>query len=200
MIFSEDDNSYTLAINPLNSLEQINSGLWLVLVGVNEIPPHIALISEGKYYSLSTHKVDCGTLFERFLGIIERKQMPALFIRIMPPISWSNNVIARNEAISSNASLNLIYQNLQPLSNNQLTCFSPIKRFFTETFSHDFADVNYAFELLSLAEKKGMLKECVSLFCKETNSKSITLPKYTSTQIRNRIEELSSRQQPLIHP
>jgi hypothetical protein len=58
MIFSEDTASFSLVTVPLTSGEQIKSGLWLVLVGVNETPPHVALVSNNKYYSLSARKVE----------------------------------------------------------------------------------------------------------------------------------------------
>lgn len=192
MIFSEDTNSFYLHAAPAKSFEQLTNGLWLALIGVNEIPPHIALVSDGKYYSLSAHKVDCGTPLERFTNTIGRKHIPTLFIKL-------TNIIARNEAISVNLSLNTIYRNLKPLSNTENTCLSPIKAFFTEYYSAEFANANYVFELLALAERKGILKEPVSLFYKDTHSNIVTLPKYTMAEIKNKIRSLSSLKNKTTH-
>jgi len=179
MIFSEDNTSFSLIANPLISLENIKSGLWLALVGVNETPPHISLISDGKYYSLSTRKVDCGSPLTKFLNAVERKRIPSLFVRIESQPQIHN--------------LDSHYENLQPLNNTENTCLSPIKAFFAENFSSEFSEVKFVFELLALAEKKDLLKECVSLFSDNTNSKIITLPKYTMLQIKNRIQEISPK-------
>ncbi len=187
MIFSENTGSYSLHTAPLKSIADFNRGLWLVLIGVNEIPPHIALISHGRYYSQSARKVDCGTSLERFSSVIERKQIPTLFVQFRSAIGVQNSEPLEN-----------IFRNLNPLNNIQETCLSPIKKFFTEQICDEFANINYVFELLVLADKKELLKECVSLYCETTNSKSITLPKYTMAQIKNRINELSTKQQPLI--
>lgn len=188
MIFFEDENSFTLNSTPFKSETEFATGLWLTLVGTNEIPPHIALISDGKYYSLSAYKVDCGSPVERVINILERKQIPSLFIQFKTTVVGLQNF----------EPLQWIYKNLQPLESIDNTCLSPIKEFFTENISNDFADVNYVFELLALSENKGLIKECISLFCENTNSNRITLPKYTKVQIRNKIHELSSKQPTLI--
>jgi len=177
MIFSEDSISFSLAANPLKSEEQLSSGLWLVLVGVNEIPPHIALISNGKYYSVSARKVNCGTSLERFLGVLERKKVSTLFIYM--------------EIDNKNILLHSIHEHLQPLCMDDRTCLYPIKKFFAESISGEFEKINYVYDLLALSEKKRLLKECVSLHIEATIAKNITLPKYTMVQIRNRIDQVS---------
>jgi len=196
MSFYENDSSFSLDTTSLDSTEKLGSGLWLVLVGINEIPPHIALISEGKYYSLSARKVDCGTSLERLTNTLERKQIPTLFVNIEEKTTESANAIAssdnyRGEAIPVK-SLQKIYKDLQPLGNSENTCLSPIKDFFAECYSREFTRISYVFELLALCEKKGLLKECLSLYAENTNSNRITLPKYTMAQIRNKINTLST--------
>jgi hypothetical protein len=188
MIFFEDTESFSFNATSLSSDGILHSGLWLALIAVHETPPHIALISDGKYYSLSTRKVDNGTPWERFINTLERKKVSTLFVYLK-----SDNVIARNKAISINLLLHNIYKDLQPLKNIETTCLSPIKQFFTTYYSTQFSSINYVFELLAIAEQQGLLKECVSLFCDDSNSNRITLPKYTMEQIRNKIHEIASQ-------
>jgi len=174
MSFSEDAKSFSLEINPLKSEEQLSSGLWLVLAGINETPPHIAIVNEGKYYSLSTRKIDNGSPLERFMNTINRKSIPTVFVHIESTSNYE-------------PLLQSIYTDIQLLGNNEDTCLSPIKDFFTIYFSPEFSKVNYIFELLALAERKSLIKECITLFPENTSSNNITLPKYTMAQIRNRI-------------
>lgn len=180
MIFFEDDKSFSFHANPFNPQTDLSNGLWLTLVGITKTPPHVALISEGKYYSLSARKVDCGSPLERYINTIERKHIPTLFIRI----EIKNN---------PPSTLEKFYKNLQPLCNAEDTCLSPIKDFFAEYYSNGFVAVNYVFELLALAQKQGLIQECVSLFCEETPSNIITLQKYTMAQIKNTIYTLTSQ-------
>ena len=184
MTFFEDTTSFSFQAAPLSSDETLYSGLWLVLVGINEIPPHIALISTGKYYSLSTRKVDCGSSLERLINTLKRKHISSLFIKIegqnTEDITSKPNLILEN-----------IYKNLQPLKSTENTCLSPIKEFFANSYSDEFASIQYIFELLALAQKKGLIGEYISLFPIDNDAKSITLPKYTMEQIKNRIHEIS---------
>jgi hypothetical protein len=181
MIFSEDDISFSLNVRLLKSEAELNNGLWLILVAINGTPPHIALINEAKYYSLSTRKVDCGNSLEKFISVIERKHIPTLFVHIE---------IKKNIDLS----LEKIYRDLQPLGNSENTCLSPIKELFAGNISPKFASTNYVFELLSMAEKMSLIKECLCVFCQDTNSNSITLPKYTMAQIKTKIQAISSNQ------
>jgi hypothetical protein len=103
----------------------------------------------------------------------------------------NDNVIATNKAISANLLLDSVYSNIEPLSNSENTCLSPIKDFFADFYSPQFSKINYVFELLAQAEKKRMLKECVSLSPEDSNSNIVTLPKYTMAEIKNKIRVLS---------
>lgn len=209
MNFFQDNNTFSFVAAPLNS-EQLGSGLWLTLVGVHEIPPHIALINEAKYYSISARKVDCGSPLERFMNTLDRKRVPALFVRIenkqsqtpgalnsatiqVSPFKESPFSGLGKNAEDKNVLLQSIYKNLQPLGNSAKTCLSPIKEFFSYYYSPEFANASYVFELLAIAEKKKLIKECLSVFCEKTNSNIVTLPKYTMIQIKNKITALSSQ-------
>lgn len=182
MIFFEDDKSFSLEVIPLKTEDTLTCSFWIVLAGINETPPHIALIANGKYYSLSTRKVDCGSPLEKLMNAIRRKQIPTLFFQFR-----TLDAADKNFELLQN-----IYKDLLPLGNDENTCLSPIKDFFAGYYSDEFKHVNYVFELLALAENKGLLKECVSLFYENTNSNIITLPKYSMTQIKNRIKSLST--------
>jgi hypothetical protein len=193
MIFREDKSSFSLAAIPLESFQELYEGVWLILIGINEIPPHIGLLSEGKYYSLSTRKVDCGSSLERFLDVLSRKNIPTLFIHLDEKNKAGNNIIAGNKANSVNLVLENIYTDLQPLYNTENTCLSPIKEFFAKYYSSEFAGVTYVFELLGVADKKGLIKECLSFNTTMTVSNLITLAKYTMAQIRCKIAMLSTK-------
>jgi hypothetical protein len=180
MSFFEDDISFSLNVIPLKPEVRLTNGLWLVLAGINEIPPHIALISDGTYYSLSTRRVDCGSPIERLMNALNRSHRPTLFVHIE---AKGNTTL----------SLEKIYAGLHALSNTEKTCLAPIKEVFAESYSNEFSSVNYVFELLAFAEKKKLIKECVLLFYENANSNIVTLPKYTMAQIKSKISELSSQ-------
>jgi hypothetical protein len=174
MIFTEDYNNYSLKVNPLQSPEELNKGLWLVIAGVNDIPPHIALIADGKYYSVTARKVKVGEPIDKFLKAISPRSLPTLFVSIK-----SSNTDRLKE----------IFDSYPPLGNGEHTCHWPIRDFFVRAFSLAFTDATLVFELLSVAQKQGLLLACKSLFV-NLNSEAIVLPKYTSKQIREKINSI----------
>ena len=173
-IFSEDKETYSLKISDVSS-EDLNTGLWLVLAGVNDIPPHIALISEGKYFSVSARKVEVGVELSTFLKAIGRRSIPTLFVGIK--IHPSGGIRGALNA----------FERYPTLGSGPHSCLWPVRDFFTKAFSSEYAKANLVFELLALAQKQQILMECRSMF---VDGETITLLKYTSEQIRERINSL----------
>lgn len=186
MTFFQDAKSFSLSGFSSGSKDFPHKGLWLALIGTNEIPPHAALINEGKYYSLSVNKVDTGSPAEKLLNVLTHKNIPALFIRIETKDTGANVTMQ----------LHSIFKEFHPLANTENTCLSPITDFFTIFYSLEFSSIHFVFDLLALAYKKKLIKECVA-FPQYSNSNIITLPKYTMHQIRNKIHALSSLTKPI---
>ena len=174
MIFTEDSNNYSLKINPLLSPEELNKGLWLVIAGVTDIPPHIALIADDKYYSVTARKVKVGEPIDKFLKAISRRSLPTLFVSIK-----SSNMSGLKET----------FEFYPTLGNGEHTCHWPIRDFFVKSSSSEFTDATLVFELLSVAQKQGLLLVCKSLFV-DIKSETMVLPKYTPEQIREKINSI----------
>lgn len=181
-MFTENNTGFSLEVTPLKSIDILYSELWLVLTGIHEIPPHIALISDGKYYAVSVRKVDCGTPLSRFVNTLERKHIPTLFVKID----------AGSTSIDE-AQLQSIFSHLQPLKNTGDTCLAPIRNFFATYFSPGYAHIKYVFELLAIAQKQKLIKKCSAIFTNGNNLNRITLQKYTMEQIKDKIHSLSAQ-------
>ncbi|MGP8217313.1 MAG: hypothetical protein ACLQQ4_17225 [Bacteroidia bacterium] len=180
MIFSEDNNNYSLKSSLLQSPDELNKGLWLVITGVNDIPPHIAIIDHGKYFSLTVRRKKIGESIDIFLKAISRRTTPTLFV----PIKSEHTGIFRG------SELRKAFEPYPTLGNGDHTCQWPIRDFFTQTYSAEFSNSTLVFELLAVAQAKGLLAECKSLFAEIPEDSIITLPKHTTEQIRERINSL----------
>jgi len=181
-MFSEEKDRYTLEISQLQSTTDLNKGLWLILAGINEIPPHIALIQNGKYYSVSARKVKLGEPVERFLKAISRNSLPTLFIGIkrcadIPPMGGLRGAEE-------------FFNSYSVLGNGDHSCLSPISDFFAKNYAAEFANASVVFELLAVAQKQDLLLECKSLFVGLNDKETIVLPKYMHKQIREKINSI----------
>ncbi|HXB12388.1 MAG TPA: hypothetical protein VNZ45_10405, partial [Bacteroidia bacterium] len=124
MIFEENKDSYSLHFKPLASHAELNNGLWLVLAGLKDVPPHIALISEAKYYSVSVRNVKAGEPIDKFLRAISRKSLPTLFVSIKAPLHTK----------FKGGGLQEIFESYTTLGNGDHTCHWPIRDFFAKAF------------------------------------------------------------------
>jgi len=187
MIFEENNKEYFLQTSPLSSPEELRKGLWLVMAGIDSIPPHIALISEGKYFSVSAKKVEVAAPIENFLKAISRKTVPTLFINIHEKSPLKGRFRGAGEAFS-----------YPTLGNGPHSCLWPVRDFFAQTFSENFSKTEFVFELLAMAKKDNLILECKSLFIPSGSNNPILtqgegrvrLMKYTKDQIREKINSI----------
>ena len=177
MLFQEEINEYSLKVLPLHSVSELNKGLWLCLIGTHEIPPHIALINEAKYYSITTNRIKAGEPIEKILKAIGRKALPTVFVS-MKQVKNIDGILEES------------FTNYPTLGNGEHSCLSPISDVLAKVYSPEFGSQHLVFDVLSLAEKNEMLVECRSLFIDKLDNGVLHLPKYTHAQIRHKINSI----------
>jgi hypothetical protein len=172
----------------LLSPEELFSGLWLIMAGVDDIPPHIALLNEGKYYSVSARKVDIGSPLENLLKAISRKNVPTLFIKFPQPAS---QLIDLEGIFEQYPTLGTPIQN-SAFNIEHFSCLWPVRDFFANAFGVKYSKATLVFELLKMAQDDNIILGCKSLFVDEPIFANglVTLPKYTQEQIRERINSI----------
>src|SRR5581483_9907171 len=124
MIFEQSADNYTLKTSLLLSPEEVQSGLWLVMAGIGDIPPHIALINDGLYYSVSAKKVEAGVPTANFFKAISRKSVPTLFIQFKTERTPPSQVYA-GEA----------FEKYPVLGPGDHSCLWPVRDVFAKIFS-----------------------------------------------------------------
>ncbi len=92
-------------------------GLYLLLINVNQGPPHIALVFNNKYYSVNVNTVSRGSEFSTKLNSMLRKKHPLLFIELV--------LMENVETVGKNIAN--VFNSFRPLSGNGNTCLLPVK-------------------------------------------------------------------------
>jgi len=186
MVFTENDSSYSLQAEVINSPEEINSGLWLVIAGIDGIPPHIALINEGRYFSVSAKRVEAGIPLQNFLKAISKRSVPTVFIQL-------KNVGNKTDLLKS------CFEKYPTLGNGDHSCLWPIRDFSAQSYSEKYRKSEFVFELLAMAQKDNLILVCKSLYIDSLISSppqmgrwggAIVLSKYNHSQIRERINSI----------
>lgn len=168
---------YKLNFNNQFSEGDLLKGLYIVLIHATRTPPHIGIIADKKYHSLTIKGHELNIPVEVLIRSITQRKIPSLFLKIKKHPIFSFNYL--NEHFVSNV------RQFPIVDIGIATCLSPIKLFFDEVYNVPMNNVNYLYELLPLLESEGLIESASSLFIDE---KSYQLPIYSYAEINEGIE------------
>ncbi|CAG5084578.1 hypothetical protein [Parvicella tangerina] len=157
-------SNYTLSnISDFHSDEM--TGNYLVLFGVDKIPPHIGYVQNQYYYSKSSQGVKRKFDFNKVISSINRKGLPTIVIEL--------------NGLSLDPDQFFIGSNL----SKGESCLNPIKEMMGRS-NEAIKEVKYLFDLLDLLLKEGYIQKVEHLNCEKFISNgSISLKKYTQEDI-----------------
>ena len=152
--------------------------LWLVLLHANRIPPHVGLIINGSYNSLTIkgHELDIDV--DVLLKTISQKKIESTFIKLIhhPVFSYDYQLQIFKEYIKK-------YKQVKAFD---ASCLSPIKLFFQEFYALQLNNDELLFEFLERLHKNNYLEFAQSLnFNLPLNG--IELPTYSIEQLNDKI-------------
>ena len=154
-------------------------GLFIAIVHATRIPPHIGIVADEKYHSLSIKGQNLNIPAEALLKNISLRKIPALFIKIKPHSTFSDIYLSEHFITD--------VQKFNRVDADVATCLSPIKLFFEEVYNLSMKDVNYLYELLPVLEAEGLIEDAISMNIDENN---YCLPVYTIKEINEGIKQV----------
>lgn len=173
-------NSYTLSHITQAQSELLRKDVFIVLLHATRIPPHIGMLTNGFYHSLSVKGQDLDVPIDLlWKGIVQRK-IPSLFIQIHCLSGSSPEFLS--EAFKKHVKC------FNRVDQGVATCLSPLKLFFAEQFGLSMENVNYLYELLPLLERKELIGPASGYGLEVQTESSFTLPYYTMDEILKGIE------------
>ncbi|MDX2173516.1 MAG: hypothetical protein SFY56_10360 [Bacteroidota bacterium] len=158
-----------------NDVHLLGKHLWIALLHVDRIPPHVGLIVKGSYNSLTLkgHELDIDLAV--LLKTISLKKIESVFIKVVPhPVfSIDYQLQILREYIKQ-------FQKVEP---NEATCLSPIKLFFQEFYALQLNENELLYDFIERLNANNYLEYAQSLnFNLPLNV--IELPFYTSEQLQ----------------
>ncbi len=144
-------------------------GFKLILLYPNKVPPHIFVVSEGKFFDLKYNKSSIGDFQEIEQGLIA-KGIPILYIHT----DYKIDTLGFEDH----------FKNYKSLTKN-LTCLSPIKDYL------DWNEVRTVFDFIRRLElNKNNIDYTV--YNIETGNKSYEIKEYTEKEIKSYIQRLKN--------
>ena len=172
-----------LTIDPVLPAKEdtLYKGLYIVIIHLFRIPPHLFLAYNGKLFSIS---ISGPKPNEPLVGLIRassQKAFPVLFCKIKENNSTEEFIFKCLE--------NTVEKH-QKVSLSGATCLSPLKSFFEETYSLNMNRVHFIFDLIPLLESEKLIEAYYSIGFNET---SLIINSYGQNEIdREIVRALSS--------
>jgi hypothetical protein len=175
------DSKYLIAFEDLKDPSLINKGTWLMVLHASRIPPHIGLMIDGNYNSLTIKERELNVSSAALLKTISQKKIESLFLKL-----------EKHPVFSSDHQLNIFQEQLTQFTAvkpNEATCLTPIKLFFEEFYAiqnnkeqlfYDFVDVLYQNDYIIKAI--GTNVKCL------TENNMFHLPHYTNEELQEKIK------------
>ncbi len=163
-------NVKTTAYSP----ESLKKDSWIVVLHANMIPPHIGLLIDGKYNSLTIKGQELDVSLEALLKTIAIKKEESIFIKLKKhpvfSLEYQENIFKE------------IIKRSEPIKQNGATCLSPVKVFFEEFYAVQNLKTELYFEFMKRLNENAYLEYAFSLNFDVKNNK-LELPFYTIEEL-----------------
>jgi hypothetical protein len=159
--------------------ESLNKDAWLVVLHANRIPPHIGLLINGNYNSLTIKGHELNVNIEVLLKTISQKKIESVFIKILrhPVFSLDHQLDMFQETV----------KNFEQVKQDHATCLTPIKLFFQEFYLVSNNGEELFFEFIKRLNANGYLDNASALNF-DLQKNSLEFPFYSTEQLNEQIK------------
>lgn len=166
-------------IQPFNG--NLAVGSFILIQNTNQIPPHISLVNDGNYFSISVAGVKASNEVMPVIKNIQIKEIPSLILAITP-LRFSNDAIGE------------IFIQYGPLNRTDKSCLFPIIEVLNQSYGL-IHESEFIFELIKELENTENLKY-ISHFNMQSilQNDSYLFPLYSRNDINYCIDNLNQKQ------
>lgn len=169
-----------LSVSHHTNLEVLKQCTWLVVLHTNRIPPHIGILINGSYYSLTIKGQDLGLDLSVLLKTIKQKNIETIFICLKkhPVFSIDFQKEICKHFISQ-------FEKVKP---NYATCLSPVKLFLQEFYAISLIEDELLYQLIERLNNNNYIEFVFSLnLYHQLNNGCFEFVKYSNEQLQQAI-------------
>lgn len=175
------ESPYTLAVSKEFNEKELSKNTWLVILHASRIPPHVGMVIDGNYNSLTIkgHELNIG--LEVLLKTIQQKKIEALFVQLKKHPVFSSEY-------QKEICQHYIKQFTQ-VKQHEATCLSPVKLFLQEFYAICLNEKELLFELTERLKQNNYITEVIGLNVQEKLEQDLfSLPMYTHEELQKVIQ------------
>ena len=147
---------------------------------VNRVPPHIGMMIDDEYHSLTLRGQEINISSNVLLKSIGLKKIPTVFIKIKRHPVFSNQHL--NESFIEQVKM------FERVNREGNTCLSPIRLFFDEFYAIKKESVKLIFDLLDGLKENDFIEETCGMNLGEMKQNIFYLQPYNEADLQLQIE------------
>ena len=171
------ESPYTLTVSKEFNEKELSKNTWLVILHASRIPPHVGIVIDGNYNSLTIkgHELNIG--IDVLLKTIQQKKIEALFVQLKKHPVFSTEY--QKEICQ------LYIQQFTQVKQNEASCLSPVKLFLQEFYALCFNEKELLFELTERLKQNNYISDAVGINVDEKlEQDQFSLPMYTHEELQ----------------
>lgn len=173
---------YTLSVTNQTFNKDLYKGTWLVVLHVSRIPPHIGIVIDGNYNSLTIKGHELNINLEVLIKTIQKKNIEALFIKLQHHPVFSGDF---QKEICQH-----YIQQFTQVKPNEASCLSPVKLFLQEFYALQLLHDELLFELMERLKQNQYIKTVMGInIDKLIENGEVALPVYTQQELQEVIKQ-----------
>lgn len=172
---------YTLNISDSFSEEQLYKNTWLVILHASRTPPHIGVLIDGNYNSLTIKGHELNIDIKVLLKTIQQKKIETLFVKLKKHPVFS---LDYQKEICQ-----FYIKQFTQVKANEASCLNPIKLFLQEFYAIQENSHELLFELIERLKQNHYISLTIGLNIDDKiETGEFSLPIYSTQQLQEIIK------------
>lgn len=173
---------YTLTVSGKFNEHELSKHTWLVILHASRTPPHIGVMIDGNYNSLTIKGHELNVNAEVLLKTIRQKKIETLFIHLKKHPVFS-------QEFQKEICQHFIKQ-FNQVKTNEATCLAPVKLFLQEFYALCLVEKELLFELTERLKQNNYISGTVGLNINDDQLEQdqFSLPMYTNEELQKVIQ------------
>jgi hypothetical protein len=174
------ESPYKIKVSEDANLQALSKHTWIVILHASRIPPHVGLLIDGSYNSLTIKGHELNVRLEVLLKTIQQKKLETLFIQLK-----------KHPVFSAQYQLEIFQHHIQQFTqvNDEATCLSPVKLYLQEFYIIPLQETELFFELVERLKQNQYIHHTIGLnIGGKLKDDEFELPIYSSEQLQTVIQ------------
>lgn len=161
--------------------QTLSKGLFICLLHVHRVPPHIGIVVNGNYHSLSIKGIETNVSVAALLKTIQQQKIQAVFLEF------------DQHPVFSTDHLNAIFletiKKYPKIVSSEVTCLTPIRDFLNEFYALNSPANDMIYDVLKRLTSNNFILRAYSLNLSLENNK-LEIPVYTQEELGKKINDI----------